>query len=341
MSGGAAGRRWLLPRRLLSHRLLPRRLLLSGLSVVLVAPAVAQGRVARLGLLSSGQISIDQFRRWGLPELAREGFVEGRNLVLLARSSDGDAARLAPLAAEVLAARPDVVVAVSNPAAHALRAVDPAVPIVMGFAGTDPVADGLAASLSRPGGTVTGVVMLAEELDIKRLELLRLAVPEAGRIGFLAGATFAPGRVPAMVAAARRMGVELVPVGAGGPDSFAPAFATLRAARVQALVVASFPGFSTHAAALAALAEEAGLPTICEWRSMAEAGCLMSHGPVNEELRRQVARHVARILRGQPPGEIPMFQPERFETVVNLRTARRIGVELTPLVLAAAQEVIE
>jgi putative ABC transport system substrate-binding protein len=233
------------------------------------------------------------------------------------------------------------VIAVSNPAGHALRALDAQVPIVMGFAGTDPVADGLAASLARPGGSVTGVVMLAEELDLKRLEMLRLALPQARRIGFLAGATFVPSRVPAMVAAARRMGVELVPASAGGPASFGPAFAALRAARVEALVIASFPGFSTHAAALAALAREAGLPTICEWKTMAEAGCLISHGPVNEELRRQVARHVARILRGQPPGEIPMVQAERFETVVNLRTAREIGVDVPPLVLAAAQEVIE
>jgi putative ABC transport system substrate-binding protein len=171
--------------------------------------------------------------------------------------------------------------------------------------------------------------------------MLRLALPHARRIGFLAGSTFVPSRVPAMEQAARRMGVELVAVSAGAPESFAPAFAALRAARVEALVIASFPGFSTHAAALASLAREAGLATICEWRSMAEAGCLISHGPVNEDLRRQVARHVARILRGQPPGEIPMFQAERFETVVNLRTAREIGVDVPPLVLASAQEVIE
>ena len=311
------------------------------LALPLATPAWAQTRVARLGMLSSGQISIDQFRQWGLPELAREGFIEGRTLSLIARASDGHAARLAPLAAEILAARPDVVVAVSNAAAHAIRAIDRQVPIVMGFAGTDPVADGLAASLARPGGNVTGVVMLAEELDLKRLEMLRLALPQARRIGLLAGSTFVPTRVPAMVAAAARMGVELVPVSASGPASFAPAFAALRDARVEALVIPSFPGFSTHAAALASLAREAGLATICEWRTMAEAGCLISHGPVNEELRRQVARHVARILRGQPPGEIPMFQAERFETVVNLRTAREIGVEVPPLVLASAQEVIE
>lgn len=311
------------------------------LGAILAAPAGAQPRPARVGMLSSGQISIEQFRQWGLPELAREGFAEGRNLQLVARSAEGDPRRLAPLAAEILAERPQVVIAVSNPVAHVLRAQDPAIPIVMGFAGTDPVADGLAARLARPGGQVTGVVMLAEELDLKRLELLRLALPGARRIGYLAGSTFVPGRVPAMVGAAGRMGVELVPVSAGPPDSFAPAFAALRAGGAQALVIASFPGFSTHAATLASLAREAGLPSICEWRSMAEAGCLMSHGAVNEELRRQVARHVARILRGQPPGEIPMVQPERFETVLNLRTAGQIGVELPPLVLAAAQEVIE
>lgn len=310
-------------------------------SVGLGAPALAQQRVARLGMLSSGQISIDQFRQWGMPELAREGFVEGRTLRLIARSADGDPRRLAPLAQEIIAERPEVVIAVSNPVAHVLRGLAPSLPLVMGFAGTDPVADGLAASLARPGGNVTGVIMLAEELDLKRLELLRLALPGARRIGFLAGSTFAPGRVPAMVTAAARMGVELVPVSAGPPDSFAPAFAALQAAGVEALVIASFPGFSTHAARLALLAADAGLPSICEWRSMAEAGCLISHGAVNEELRRQVARHVARILRGQPPGEIPMFRPERFETVLNLRTARQIGVELPALVLAAAQEVIE
>lgn len=311
------------------------------LALLLATPALAQSRAARLGMLSSGQISIDQFRQWGLPELAREGFVEGRSLTVIARTADGDPARLAPLAAEILASRPDVVVAVSNPAAHAIRALDPNLPIVMGFAGTDPVADGLAVSLARPGGSVTGVVMLAEELDLKRIEMLRLALPQARRIGFLAGATFVPSRVPAMVAAARRMGIDLVPVSAGGPESFVAAFAALRAARVDALVIASFPGFSTHATALASLAREAGLATICEWKTMAEAGCLISHGPVNEELRRQVARHVARILRGQPAGDIPMFQAERFETVVNLRTAREIGVDVPPLVLAAAQEVIE
>jgi putative ABC transport system substrate-binding protein len=318
--------------------MIPRRFLLA---LPFATPAWAQTRVARLGMLSSGQISIDQFRQWGLPELAREGFIEGRTLSLIARTSNGDAARLAPLAAEILAARTDIVIAVSNPAAHAVRLLDAQIPIVMGFAGTDPVADGLAASLARPGGTVTGVVMLAEELDVKRLEMLRLALPQARRIGFLAGATFVPSRVPAMERAARRMGVELVAVSAGGPESFAPAFAALRAAQVEALVIASFPGFSTHAADLATRAREAGLPTVCEWKTMAEAGCLISHGPVNEELRRQVARHVTRILRGQAPGEIPMFQAERFETVVNLRTAREIGMEVPPLVLASAQEVIE
>jgi putative ABC transport system substrate-binding protein len=297
--------------------------------------------MARLGILSSGQISIDEFRRFGLPELAREGFVEGRTLELVARSADGDAARLAGLAAEIVAARPDVVIAVSNPAAHALRSLNPALPIVMGFAGTDPVADGLAQSLARPGGSVTGVVMLAEELDIKRVELMRAALPGARRIGFLAGSTFVPSRVPAVTAAARGFGVELVAVRAAGPESYAGAFAALRAAGAEALVIASFPAFSTHAADLAARAQAAGLPSICEWRAMAEAGCMMSYGPINAELRRRTAIAVLRILRGEAPGSIPMERADRFEMVVNLGVARSLSLDLPPLVLAAAQEVIE
>lgn len=317
-----------------------RRDLLATLAVPAL-PAAAQGRVHRLGILSPGQLSIDGFRRWAIPELAREGFVEGRNLEIVARSAEGDPARLRLLAGEILAARPDVALAVSNPAAHAIRALNQAIPIVMGFAGTDPVADGLALSLARPGGSVTGTVMLAEELDVKRVELVRNLLPEARRIGFLAGATFTEARIAATVDAAHGLGLSLVPVRAAGPDTHAAAFAALEAAGVQALVIGSFPAFATHAADLVARARAARLPTVCEWRSMAEAGCLLALGPVNAELRRRAAHFIARILRGEPPGAIPMERADRFETVVNLRTARELGLELSPLLLAAAEEVIE
>jgi putative ABC transport system substrate-binding protein len=318
-----------------------RRRHLVALSLAAPGVARAQARLARLGMLSSGRFSIDEFLRIGLPELAREGFVEGRTLDVVTRSADGDAARLIPLAAEIVATRPDVAIAVSNPAAHALRAQDPRLPIVMGFAGTDPVADGLAQSLARPGGSVTGVVMLAEELDVKRVELLRTAFPARRRIGYLAGTTFVPGRVPAVEAAARALGAELLAVTAGGPETYEAAFAALRAQGVEALAIGSFPAFSTHAADLARRAAEARLPTACEWRAMAEAGCLLSLGPASDELRRRTARIAARVLRGEPPGGIPMERADRFETVVNLRTAQALGVELPALLLAAATELIE
>ena len=260
-------------------------------SATAAAPAAAQqGRTFRVGLLTPGQRTVADFRRWTLPELAREGFVEGRNLEVVARASDGDPDRLRGLAAEVTAARPDVVVAVSNPAAHALLAAAPGTPIVMGYAGTDPVADGLAESLARPGGPVTGIVMLAKELDVKRVELAREALPTARRLGFLVGATAPARRTVAIVAAAHGLGVELATARAAGPDSFAAAFAALEAGRVEAVVLGSSPAFSANAADLAARALAAGLPLVCEWREMAEAGCLLSLGARNEELRRRTAR---------------------------------------------------
>lgn len=318
-----------------------RRRSILALGLVSCLPAAAQGRAFRVGFLSFGQLSIEGFRKWTLPELAREGFVEGQNLEVIARSADGDAGRVRALAGEILAARPDVVVAVSNPVALAIREIGPAVPIVMAFAGASPVADGLAQSLARPGGSVTGVVMLAEELNLKRIQLAREALPGARRIGILTGPSLVAERVSAIEAAARSLGIELEVVPAAGPETYAEAFAKLQASHVQGLVIASFPSFAANAAHLAKLSEQAGLPAICEWRSMAEAGCLLSYGPSNEELRRRTAGYVVRILRGEPPGSLPMEQAERFELVVNQRTARTLGLEITPLLLARADEVIE
>jgi putative ABC transport system substrate-binding protein len=320
-----------------------RRPLLPGPAVALAAAlpvAAQQGRVVRMGILSVVQLAISNFRRWTLPELAREGLVEGRTLAVTARSSDGDEGRLRQMAAEIAAARPDVVVAVSNPAAHALRAITPTVPIVMGFAGADPVADGLAHSLARPGGSVTGVVMLAEDLALKRLGLAREALPRARRIGYLAPPITAA-RVAAIEAAARSLGAELVLVQAAGPEGFAPAFAALRDGGADALVVGSSPDFAANGADLAARAVRARLPAVCEWRDMAEAGCVLSYGYDRAALYRRVAGYILRVLRGEAPGSLPMERFDRFELVANLAAARALGVELAPLVLARADEVIE
>ena len=302
--------------------------------------AMAQQRSFRVGMLSLGQVSADAFRQWGLPELASLGFADGRNLVFFDRSTEGDATRLQELALEVLAERPDVVIAVSNPAAHAIRRADPSMRIVMGFAGTDPVSDGLVQSLARPGGPVTGVVMLAEELDMKRIEVARELMPRA-RIGFLAGTTFPDGRIARTLAAAQAMGIELLVERATGPETHGPALERLHRAGARAVVVASFPSFAGNAAALGRWGRELGLPIVCEWAFMVEAGCLASYGPNNEALRRRTAQIVARVLRGENPGVVPMEQPSRFEFALNARIAREIGLDIPHSVLARADEVFE
>lgn len=317
-----------------------RRVLLSLLAFAAV-PAFAQERIFRLGMLSTGPGSINAFRRWALPELARHGFVEGRNLSLQARSSEGQPGSLPTLAREIAATKPDVVVAVSNPVAHVLSAIIPDVPIVMGFAGSDPMADGLVSSLSRPGGRVTGVVMLAEELDIKRFEFATEVVPAARRIGYLVGSTASEARVSAIEGLARRVGIELVVARSTGSDGYGAAFEALSAARVEAVLVASFPGFSSNAQSLAKRALAAGLPSFCEWRHMAEAGCLVGYGAVYGELQRRVGLYVARIFLGEAPGEMAMERAARFELVVNLKTAKELRLPVPGSLLARADELIE
>jgi putative tryptophan/tyrosine transport system substrate-binding protein len=324
--------------------MLGRRPLLPGLLAALAPPSALQAQAppgrARVGFLAPVGFAVDNFRRWTVPELARGGFVEGRNLEIVARFSEGNAERLRAMAAEVLAARPDVVVASSNPAAYALRAVEPAVRIVMGFAGDDPVAGGLAQSLARPGGTVTGVVILAADLALKRLELAREALPRVRRIGYLAPPV-SPARAAAIEAAARSLGAEPVLVHAAGSEEFDAAFAALRAGGAEALVLGSAPALAMASAELAARALEARLPAVCEWRGAPGSGCLFSYGYDRPALFRRVAGYVLRVLRGEAPGAIPMERADRFELVVDLRTARALGVELPPLLLARADEVLE
>lgn len=317
-----------------------RRVLLSLLSIA-VAPARAQARTFRLGMLSPGPGSITAFRQWGLPELAKQGFVEGHNLILESRTSEGRADVLPALAHEIAAFKPDVLIAVSNQVAHILQAIVPSVPIVMAFAGSDPVADGLISSLSHPGGRVTGVVMMAQELDTKRFEFATQLVPTARRIGYLVGPTASDARISALESIAHRLGIALVVVRSHGAGSYEAAFAELSAARVEAVVVASFPGFSSTAESLARAALNARIPSLCEWRHMAEAGCLVGYGAVLAELQRRVGLYVARILRGESPADIPMEQAARFELSINLRTAKALGLTIPGLLMARADELID
>jgi putative ABC transport system substrate-binding protein len=302
------------------------------------APAGAQERVRRIGLLSVGDL--ETTHRYTIPELALLGFAVGRNLEVVERAAAGDTARLPAMARELVAARVELIVAVANVAIEAARDAAPGLPIVMGFAGQDPVAAGLAQSLARPGGMVTGISFLGGEADLKRLEVLRNALPGSRRFAYLAPPT-EPWREREMEAVAAALGVELAIGRPARADEIAGAIDALAAARPDGLVVSTYPVLTGAAGAVVARATASGMATICGLREMAREGCLIAYGPNVRALRRRVAHYVARILRGAAPGELPIEQPDVFDLTVNLRTAKALGIELPPAILSLAEEVIE
>jgi putative tryptophan/tyrosine transport system substrate-binding protein len=304
------------------------------------ASAQAPGRVYRIAVISPSEAPVEMIRKLQLPELARVGFVEGRNLTLTTHV--GVPARIPELAREAIAATPDVVIAVSTVAILAVREASSTVPIVMSFIGEDPVAKGVANSLARPGGSVTGVAMLAAQMDGKRASLLHEFVPAARRIAILTGRPprHAEGAEEAQ-RVARRLGLETDVFYADEPADYAAAFAGMRTARSDALVIISAPDFFRDAVLLSRLALEASLPTVCEWASMARDGCLIGYGPNYAALWRRPAEYVVRILRGEKPGELPIEQPTLFEFAVNLKTAKALGLTIPEASILHADEVIE
>jgi ABC-type uncharacterized transport system substrate-binding protein len=304
------------------------------------ASAQEPGRVYRIAWVSPSEAPIGMMRKFELPELARFGFVEGRNLTVTTHV--GPPARMSELAREAVATKPDVVVAVSTVAILAVKEASSTVPIVMSFIGEDPVAKGLAVSLARPGGSATGVAMLAAEMDGKRASLLHEFVPAARRIAILTGRPprHAEGAEEAQ-RVARKLGIETDVFYADEPADYVTAFAGMRTARSEALIIISAPDFFRDAALLSRLALEAGLPTVCEWASMAHDGCLIGYGPNFAALWRLPAEYVARILRGEKPGDLPIEQPTVFEFAVNLKTAKALGLTIPESVLQIADEVIE
>ena len=279
-------------------------------------------------------------RNFQLPELARRGFVEGRNLTLTTHF--GPPALMPELARQAIATKPDVVVAVSTVAILAVKETSSTVPIVMSFIGEDPIAKGLAVSLARPGGSATGVAMMAAQLDGKRTGLLHEFVPAARRLAILTGRPprHAEGAEEAQ-RVAKELGLETDVFYADEPADYVAAFAGMHVTRSEALVIISAPDFFRDAALLSRLALEAGLPTVCEWASMARDGCLIGYGPNFAELWRRPADYVARILRGAKPGELPIEQPALFEFAVNLKTAKALSLTIPESTLQSADEVFE
>jgi putative tryptophan/tyrosine transport system substrate-binding protein len=322
-----------------------RDLLILG-SAAISWPLVARAQpkaMPVIGFLSPGSAGpfapfVAAFRQ-GLNE---SGYIEGQNVLIEYRWAEGRYDRLPALAADLVGRKVDVVLAGGPPAAHAAKNTTSTIPIVF-HAGTDPIAEGLVASLARPGGNLTGVSLMAAEIAPKRLELLSELVPQARVIALLVNPNN-PNAEPMMREmreAARVKAVELPILKAGTESEIDAAFATLVQLHAGALVVGADVFFSSRIEQLAALASNHPIPAIFEWREFVVAGGLISYGASLAGVYRQDGILVGRVLKGAKPADLPVEQPTKFELVVNLKTARALGLTIPQSLLARAEEVIE
>jgi putative ABC transport system substrate-binding protein len=275
--------------------------------------------------------------------LSESGYVEGQNVAIEYRWAEGYYDRLPDLAADLVHSRVEVIATSGgDTVAGAAKGAAPVIPIVF-TSGGDPVARGFVASLSRPGGNMTGVALLVVELVPKRLELVRELVPNAAGIGALINPknTNAGRNLTALQEAARVKGVQLHIVEASAESDFEKAFASLASLQAGALVVGADPFFTARRAQIVALAAQHSLPTIYEWREFVDAGGLISYGPSLAGVYRQIGTYVGRILDGKKPADLPVEQPTKFELVINLNTAKALGLTIPQIILARADELIE
>jgi putative tryptophan/tyrosine transport system substrate-binding protein len=275
--------------------------------------------------------------------LADGGYVEGQNVKIEYRWADGRSDQLPALAADLVARQVWVIAALGgNNPTLAARAATQTIPIVFNT-GADPVKSGLVSSLSRPGGNVTGVSFLIEELGVKTLGLLHELVPKAAVIGLLANPTNPEleRQAAAMQEAAHKLGLQFQIIGAATPNEVDKAFPILIERQVGALIIIADPFFGNRATQLIDLAARYRIPTAYYRREFADAGGLMSYGTSATEAYRQVGNYVARILKGAKPADLPVYQVVKFEFVINLKTAKTLGLDVAPDLSARADDVIE
>jgi len=318
-------------------------LILSLLTAPLTSTAQQAAKVPRLGLLIPGSSSafaprIEAFR-YGLRDL---GYVEGRNITMEYRFAEGKDDRLPALVAELIRLQVDIIVTDGEAAIRAAQHATTTIPIVMAVSG-DPVGIGHVASLARPGGNITGLSFMQPEVSGKRLELLQEAVPKLSHVAVLWNPD-----VPVSTlgfketqTAAHALGLQLQSLEVRGPDEFDQAFAAMTSEHADALVVLSNPLFFEHRRQLAELAVKHRLPAIFLFREYVEAGGLMAYGANLNDMWRRAASYMDRILKGTKPADLPVEQPVKFALVINLKTAKALGVTIPPTLLFQADEVIQ
>jgi putative ABC transport system substrate-binding protein len=317
--------------------------LLGGAAVWPLAARAQQSAMPVVGLLHFGSPSplayaqLEYFRR-GLRE---SGYFEGQNVAIEYRWAEGQFDRLRELATDLVRRRVAVIAAMGGTnSALAAKAVTTAIPIVF-LTGGDPVKVGLVSSLNRPEANVTGITFIVEELGAKDIELLHELVPDAKSVAFLVNPEnpAAPRQVANLKEAARALGLDLQPVSAA--NNLNKAFATVAGHQIGALLIGADPYFGSHVAEIVALAARHRIPTVYYKRDFPDAGGLMSYGTSGNDAWRQVGIYIARILKGAKPSDLPVMQPTKYELVINLKTAKALGLTVPPSLLTRADEVIE
>jgi putative ABC transport system substrate-binding protein len=306
-------------------------------AVTAAAPAKAVPRIGFLGMDSQMQAEWVAAFRDGLQSL---GYVDGRTVVVEYRFAEGHFDRLPQLTAELVALKVDVVVTAAPPAVLAVQGATRTIPIVMVV--HDPVGMGFAASLSHPGGNITGVAIQDSELSTKRLDLLRLAVPGLTRVAVIwnnaGGGVHA---VEAVETSGRGLGLQVLPFEVKGPDDFASALAIAKASGAQGLIQLASPVITFNRGPFLQLLAMHRLPATCELRRYVTEGCLMTYSASLPAMFRRLAYYVDRVLRGANPADLPIEQPREFECVVNLKTARALVLRLPQSLLIQTNEISE
>ena len=317
----------------------------AGVLAVARGSLAQQAKVAHIGFLYHGsrQSSLDTGRYNAFVEGMRElGYVEGTNVIIEARFADGKFERLPALATELVRLKVDVIVATGTPSYRALQHATTTIPVVITVT-VDPVSDGFAASLARPGGNITGLSLSAADLGPKLLELLKIAVPKLSRVAVLVHPENPahPPQLKRIMSAAQTVDTLLVLAEASTVQEIEREFTMMTKKRANAAIILADGFFLQEARSIATQALKHRLPSISQLREYAEAGGLMSYGPNSVDNFRRAATYVDKILKGAKPGELPFEQPTRYHLVINRKTAMTLGLTIPQALLGQAGEVIQ